>query len=821
MDKPFDDFLRLKSGLSLIKRQERNLFRIEMDNLEKKIENLDDHNKFYVTTPIYYVTAKPHIGSVYSSILADVVSRWNKLQGKKTFFLTGTDEHGQKVAKAAENAGKSPKEFVDSFIPAYQNAFKDYEIDYDYFIRTTDPEHEKAVQVWLKMLLDKDEIYKGSYDGYYCAQCELFVKEKDGASENSNENKNLEKKEAKVLCPDCNRETEIVSEECYFFRLSKYQDKLLKFYEENPDIIAPKERLNEVISFLKSGLKDLSISRTKISWGIPFPGDDKHVAYVWADALNNYITAIGWGQDDAEKKKEFDFWWPADLHIMGKDILRFHAIYWPAFLMASGLKLPKRMLVHGWITVDKKKMSKSFGNVIDPIELQKIYGNEPVRYYLVRQMAINQDGDFSIEDLEQRISSDLANDLGNLLNRMVALAQKNEIIELNAPEIWSESAIELRDMAQNTVSDFQTYMADYQFHMALASLWKFINKVNSYFHTQEPWKLAKTDREAFLQVLSATGHSLEVIAILLWPVMPKKMEKLLGSLGLTFDLGENLIEKLSLGNWDKKFIFHKIDTLFVKPEPRDPSINSGRTGENDSGSVLSSIGKVGRTEENDSGFVLSSMSSIGKVGRTEENDSGFVLSSIGKVGRTEENDSGSVLSSIGKVGRTEENDSMAVSSSIGKAGRTGERESMSEDVKVGQENISRAGESNAVKKDNVSGVVSEARLEPEHIGIEDFVKTHLVVGQIETAEIVEGSDKLLKLMVDCGAYGRRQVFSGVRKYYKPEELVGKQGVFVVNLKPRKIMGQESQGMMLFAQDDAGNFKFTTVSGFVKNGTRLS
>jgi methionyl-tRNA synthetase len=340
-----------------------------------------------------------------------------------------------------------------------------------------------------------------------------------------------EQKEARVLCPDCNRETEVVSEECYFFRLSKYQDKLLKFYEENPDVIVPKERLNEVLSFLKSGLKDLSISRTKVSWGIPFPGDEKHVAYVWADALNNYITAVGYGQFD--KQKEFDFWWPADLHIMAKDILRFHAIYWPAFLMASDLKLPKRMLVHGWITVDKKKMSKSFGNVIDPIELKNIYGNELVRYYLVRQMAINQDGDFSIEDLEQRISSDLANDLGNLLNRLVALAQKNEVKELKAPEILTESAIELRDMAQNTISDFQTYMADYQFHMALASLWKFINKVNSFFHTQEPWKLAKKDKAAFLQVLSATGHSLEIIATLLWPVMPKKMEELLGSLGLS------------------------------------------------------------------------------------------------------------------------------------------------------------------------------------------------------------------------------------------------------------------------------------------------
>lgn len=746
-----------------------------------------DQKKFYVTTPIYYVTAKPHLGSVYSSVLADIVARWNKLQGKRTFFATGTDEHGQKVAKAAENANKNPKEFVDSFIPAYQDAFKNYEVEYDHFVRTTDPAHEKAVQDWLKMLMDKGEIYKSAYEGWYCAQCELFVKEKDSAGENEDGGKiacscgckkaceydesGLKKckevcacvcdavikedettnKGTKILCPDCGRQTEMLSEECYFFRLSNYQDKLLKFYEENPDFVAPKERLNEVINFVKSGLKDLSISRTNITWGIPFPGDEKHVTYVWADALNNYITAVGYGNQDREK--EFEFWWPADLHIMGKDILRFHAVYWPAFLMASGLKLPKKMLVHGWITVDKKKMSKSFGNAVDPVELEKIYGAEVVRYYLARQMAINQDGDFSIEDLEQKITSDLANDLGNLLNRMVALAQKNEIVELEAPKTWSSQSIDLKDAAENAIADFKTYMADYQFHMALAALWKFINKINSYFHTQEPWKLAKTNRDLFLEVMSATGHSLEVVGTLLWPIMPRKMEQLLGSLGLSFKIdgklsgknlthgdfekggfldgifgkgdtelyGEDFVEKLSMARWDKKFVLHKTETLFLKPELRLEEQN------------MSEEIKDGKSEN-----------------VAQNND--------GKKTVLEEQSAGS-----GKIGS----------------------------------------------------------VEYEHIGIEDFAKTYLVVGTIETAEEVAGSDKLLRLMVDCGDYGKRQVFSGVKKYYKPEELVGKQGIFVINLKPRKIMGSESQGMMLFAQDKDGNFKFTTVSGFVANGTRLS
>jgi len=651
--------------------------------INKKINimtNLSQSKKFYVTTPIYYVTAKPHLGSLYSTVLADVVSRWNKLKGKKTFFLTGTDEHGQKVANAAEKAGKRPKEFVDSFIDAYKNVFKSFEIENDHFIRTTDPYHEKAVQQWLKMLIDKGDIYKDFYEGHYCPQCELFVREKT-----------IEDEEKTVLCPDCGRETEIVSEECYFFRLSKYQDKLLKFYEENPDFVVPKERLKEVVNFVKSGLKDLSISRTKISWGIPFPGDNKHVTYVWADALNNYITAIGYGQED--KKESFEFWWPADLHIMAKDILRFHAIYWPAFLMASGLPIPKRMLVHGWITMDKKKMSKSFGNVVDPVELEKLYGPEPVRYYLVRQMAITQDGDFSIEDLEQRISSDLANDFGNLLNRMVTLAYKNDAKIIEAPKIWDEDELKLRDEYLNAISDFQMYMADYQFHMALGSLWRFINKVNAYFHAKEPWKLAKKDREAFLQVLSATAHSLRLIAVLLWPIMPKKMELLLNSLGLKFELDKDLIEDLSLGNWDEKFILQKIDTLFKKPE-RKLDI---------------------------------------------------------------------------------------------------EKEKKQE---------------------------SKEEKKQDYITIDDFVKVQLIVGTVAQAEAVEKSDKLIKLQVDFGGLGTKQIFAGVKKYYKPEELVGKQGIFVYNLKPRKIMGMESQGMMLFAEGEDGKLEMATVFAQVSNGMRL-
>ena len=387
-----------------------------------------NQEKFYVTTPIYYVTAKPHLGSLYSTLLADVVARWNKLKGKRTFFLTGTDEYGQKVALQAEKAGKQPQEFVDSFIPAYKELWADYEIVYNHFIRTTDEDHVKAVQQWITMLIAKGDIYKAFYEGWYCTHCETFVTEKEIDPQG------VYGADSGPACPSCARPTKAVSEETYFFRLSAYQDKLLKFYKENPTFVVPKERLNEVINFVESGLKDLSISRTTISWGIPFPGDAKHVTYVWADALNNYITGIGYGNQLREK--DFHQWWPADLHILGKDIIRFHAIFWPAFLMASGLPLPKQLLVHGWITVDNQKMSKSFGNVIDPVELLQKYGADQVRYYLVRQMAVNQDGNFSITDLEQRITADLANDLGNLLNRMTALAEKFDAMVINPPAAW-------------------------------------------------------------------------------------------------------------------------------------------------------------------------------------------------------------------------------------------------------------------------------------------------------------------------------------------------------------------------------------------------
>lgn len=629
---------------------------------------------FYVTTPIYYGTAKPHLGSLYSTLIADVIARWQQLLGKDTYFLTGTDEYGQKVAQAAEKAGVPPQQFVDSFIKSYKDTWQLYDIAYNQFIRTTDLKHRKGVEAFIEKLLKQGDIYKGSYDGWYCTPCESYVTAVNKAA---------------PLCPSCGRETVRVSEESYFFKLSAYQEKLLQFYKDNPDFIAPKERMNEVISFVESGLKDLSVSRASITWGIPFPHDPGHVAYVWVDALCNYITAIGYG--NPREEKEFHHWWPANAQVMGKDIVRFHAVYWLALLMAADLKLPKRQVVHGWIQINKQKMSKSRGNVVDPVELANLYGAEQVRYYLMRQLPINSDGEFSTGDLEQRITSDLANDLGNLLHRMVSLADQFGRHAVEPPKIWQQPALDLRDEGWNTIEDYKRYMDDYEFHLALARLWQFINKVNAYFHEQEPWKVAKKDPHAFQEILSATCHSLRIIALLLWPVMPKKMMELLESLGHAIDIKTASIESLELGAWHQTFLLKKGPPLFEKIE-----------------------------------------------------------------------------------------------------------------------------ESKMTETNKESAIESEKN----YIKIDDLIKVDLRVGTIKQAESVPGADKLIKLQVDLGDLGIRQVISGIRKWYHPEDLVGKQGIFVANLKPRKIFGHESQGMMLFAEGADGKYHIVNPEGMVPNGMRL-
>ncbi len=627
-------------------------------------------NKFYVTTPIYYVNAAPHLGSLYSTLLADVAARYHRLMGKKVFFLTGTDEHGQKIAESAKKVAKNPKEFVDQFIPVYENMWKMYNIEYTKFIRTTDSYHVQSVQAWLSKLIEQGDIYKGVYTGWYCTPCETFVTEKDQVADAK-----------EVTCPTCLRPCNEISEECYYFKLSAYQDRLLEFLQNNPDFITPKERANEVISFVKDGLKDLSISRTTVSWGIPFPGDNKHVTYVWADALNNYITAIGYGTDEQQLHQ----WWPADLQILGKDILRFHAIYWPAFLMASGLAMPKKLLVHGWIKIGEQKMSKSLGNAVDPKNLADHYGVDQIRYYLTSKMAITQDSQFSVADIEQCINSELADDLGNLLNRCSTLAEKFNYTKIQAPEQWSKQSLELQKESEKMKTDVLLLVEQGFFYRAVQRIWEFIALTNAYFHNHEPWKLAKTNPMLFQEIIAATGYSIRCIGVLLWPVMPKKMEQLLASLDYQLPLKASMHDLFEQIAWTDEIKIKKIETLFQKYEK--PMEN-----------------------KNDQ----SSLSSPTVIGDPEIN-------------------------------------SLTL------------------------------------------------------ISIDDFVKVDMRVGKIIACEIVEKSDKLLKMQVDFGDFGKRQIFAGMRKFYQPEGLLGKLGVFVVNFKPRMIMGMESQGMMLSAFSDQEAF----------------
>jgi len=510
-------------------------------------------NTFYVTTPIYYVNARPHLGSLYSTLLADVAKRWHMIQGQDTFFLTGTDEHGQKVAQTARQEGMEPQEFVDSLVSSFTDVWDAYHLSYDHFIRTTDQHHKEAVQKWIRQLQEQGDIYKSHYEGWYCTSSEAFLTEKDITYT----------EDETPICATTGKEATWVSEACYFFRLSAYQDRLLAFYRDNPDFITPSERMNEMISFVQEGLRDLSISRTTVDWGIPFPDDPEHVTYVWADALNNYITAIGWG--DPERQETFTTWWPADLQIIGKDILRFHAIYWPAFLMATGCTMPKKLLAHGFIRVNDEKMSKSRGNVIDPMDLLSTYGVDQVRYHLTRYLTITQDSSLSRSDIEQSINADLADDLGNLLHRTVSLAHKYDYMHVQAPTSWGEAEQRLQHTLAQTITTVCQEMEHYYFHKGYATIWKFVNAVNRYIHEQEPWKVAKTDRQRFEQIIAAACHSLYAIGVLLWPAMPSKMQELYQQLGVSVTPGSHDYVSI-LTQWDKSFQLTKGKPLFSKIE---------------------------------------------------------------------------------------------------------------------------------------------------------------------------------------------------------------------------------------------------------------